>query len=127
MPRAAITRPASAGPVANASACIVEAIVTARGNVSRGTSVGRSAARAGAVERPGDRGERDGRVEDGQAGRAGRGRGEEQSGADQRDALCPHHHLPPLVGVGDRAADEHQGRDGQELDEADQTEMKRGL
>src|SRR5688572_19454642 len=44
---AAITRPASAGPVANASACAVEAHVTTRGNASRVTSVGKSAARAG--------------------------------------------------------------------------------
>ena len=52
MPQLAITRPPSAGPVANASAWLVDAIVTARGKRSRGTRPGRSAERAGASNAP---------------------------------------------------------------------------
>ncbi len=47
MPAAAMSSPHSAGPVAKASAWMVDAMVTARGKSSRGTSVGSSAARAG--------------------------------------------------------------------------------
>jgi hypothetical protein len=39
--------PERAGPVVKASACVVAAKVTARAKCARGTSVGRSAARAG--------------------------------------------------------------------------------
>src|SRR5262249_23258091 len=46
-PAAPITQPPSAGPVVKASAWLVDAIVTARGNSSRGTSVGSRAARDG--------------------------------------------------------------------------------
>ena len=46
-PAAAISRPAMAGPVVKARAWLVAAMVMARGNASRPTSAGRSAARAG--------------------------------------------------------------------------------
>jgi hypothetical protein len=48
----AMSAPPSAGPSANASACDVDAKVTARGKCSRGTSAGKSAARAGFVNEP---------------------------------------------------------------------------
>ena len=51
-PRSAISNPASAGPLAKASAWFVDAIVTARGKTSRGTSVGRIDARAGLSNAP---------------------------------------------------------------------------
>jgi hypothetical protein len=50
--RDAMTKPPAAGPLMNASAWPVEARVTARGNTSRGTSIGSSAARAGFSKAP---------------------------------------------------------------------------
>ena len=111
MPAAATIRPRSAGPVANASAWLVEARVTARGKTSRGTSVGSSAARAGPSKAVAPRDDQDDAVEQRRGSRCRAVVALHSTRARrQRHRLREPHDAPAVVRVGERAGRRGRGR-----------------